>query len=239
MTSVARWVEVHRLAVAGREGGIARDVGGLLGRVWLGRSRFADVARLAGLTLTLGEDARALYQLGWAKDATGDRAAALENYGEALRRYRAAGDRRNEPATLNNIGEVYRGLGDWQRALEYFGRALPILREVGDRGGEAVTPNNIGLVYRGLGDRRRALEFYGQALPMRREVGDRVGEAVTRYNVAMIHRAEGELGRAVAELEQVVELDRQVSHPDLQSDSEMLDRVRRELASSDPGGGSR
>ena len=87
MTSAGRWVEVHRLAVAGREAGIARDAGGRVGRVWLARSRFADVARLAGLTLTLGEDALALYQLGWAKTSTGDRAAALEYYGQALRLY--------------------------------------------------------------------------------------------------------------------------------------------------------
>ena len=104
MTSVVRWVEVHRLAVAGREAGIARDVGGRVGRVWLARSRFADVARLAGLTLTLGEDARAFYQLGWARNATGDRTAALAAYEQALRLYRAAGDRGNEAATLNNIG---------------------------------------------------------------------------------------------------------------------------------------
>ena len=199
MTSVARWVEVHRLAVAGGEAGIARDVGGRVGGVWLARSRFADAARLAGLTLTLGEDARALYQLGWAKNATGDPAAALDAYGQALRLYRAAGDRGNEAGTLSNIGAVYRGLGERQRALEY----------------------------------------YGLALPLAREVGDRTGEAVTRYNVAMIHRAEGELGRAVAELEQVVELDRQLSHPDLQSDTDMLHRVRQEQASSDPGRGSR
>ena len=64
-------------------------------------------------------------------------------------------------------------------------------------------------------------------------------EAVTRFNVAMIRRAEEELGGAVAELEQVVELGRQVSHPDLQSDIEMLGRVREELGSSDPGRGSR
>ena len=126
MTSVARWVEVHRLAVAGREAGIARDVGGRVGRAWLGRSRFADVARLAGLTLTLGEDASAFYQLGWARDATGDPTAALADYGQALRLYRAAGDRGNEAATLNNIGHVYRGLGERQRALEYYGQALPI-----------------------------------------------------------------------------------------------------------------
>ena len=99
--------------------------------------------------------------------------------------------------------------------------------------------NNIGAVYNGLGEWQRALEYFGPALPIRREVGDRAGEAVTRYNVAMIYRARGELGRAVAELEQVVELDRQVGHPDLQSDTEMLLRVRQELAGSDPGRGPR
>jgi tetratricopeptide (TPR) repeat protein len=111
------------------------------------------------------------------------------------------------------------------------------MREVGDRAGEATTLSNIGAVYDGLGERQRALEYYGHALPIAREVGDRAGEAVTRHNVAMIHRAQGELGRAAAELEQVVELDRQVSHPDLQSDTEMLHRLRRELADSnrDPG----
>ena len=195
MTSVARWVEVHRLAVAGREAGIARDVGDRVGRVWLATSRFADTARLAELTLTLGEDARALYQLGWAKTVTGNPAAALEHYGQALRLYRAAGDRANEAATLSNIGLVNRDLGEPQRALEHYAQALPIMREIGDR----------------------------------------AGEAVTRYNMAMIHRDQGDLGRAVAELEQVVELDRQVSRPDLQSDTEMLHRVRQELAGLDPG----
>src|ERR1700733_4751106 len=105
MTSVARWVEVHRLAVAGGGGGGARRVG-------RARSRFADAARLAGLTLTLGEDASALYQLGWAENATGDRTAALEYYGHALRLYRAAGDRGYEAATLSNIGLAYEGLGE-------------------------------------------------------------------------------------------------------------------------------
>ena len=110
---------------------------------------------------------------------------------------------------------------------------------MGDRAGEAVTLDNIGAVYRGLGEPQRALEYFGQALPIRREVGDRAGEAETRYNMAMIHRAGGELDRAVAELEQVVELGRQVGHRDLQSDTEMLHRVREDLASSDPGRGSR
>jgi tetratricopeptide (TPR) repeat protein len=131
---------------------------------------------------------------------------------------------------------VHRDLGEPQRALEYYGLALPIAREVGDRAGEAVTLGNIGAVHRDLGEPLRALEYYGLALPIMREVGDRAGEAVTRYNMAMTHRAQGELDRAVAELEQVVELDRQVSHPRLQADTETLHRVRQELASRDHGG---
>jgi len=48
----------------------------------------------------------------------------------------------------------------------------------------------------------------------------------------MIHRDLGELAEAVAELEQVVDLDRQVQHPDLDSDTAMLDQVRQEHARS-------
>jgi hypothetical protein len=71
------------------------------------------------------------------------------------------------------------------------------------------------------------------ALPIRREIGDRGGEAITRYNLAMIYRDRREMDRAVGELEQVVELDRQVSHPDLASDTAMLERVRQERARID------
>jgi hypothetical protein len=107
VTSVVRWVEVHRLAVAGREAGIAREVGDRIGRVWLARSRFVDVVRLAEQTLTLGEDAGAFYDLGWAKRATGFPVEALAAYEQALRRYRADPDRGNEAATRTSIGLVY------------------------------------------------------------------------------------------------------------------------------------
>ena len=49
--------------------------------------------------------------------------------------------------TLNNIGEVYRGIGKPQKALEDLEKALPISQEVGDRFGVATTLSNIGGVY--------------------------------------------------------------------------------------------
>jgi tetratricopeptide (TPR) repeat protein len=190
MTSLVHWVEVHRLAVAGREPVIARSVGRRVSTVWLRTSRFADVAALARATLTLGPDASALYDLGWALSSTG-----------------------------------------WPRqALACCEQALNLYPEVGDRGGEAVTLTNIGGVYEGWGDRQRALIYFQQALPIAREVGDRAGEATTRYNIAMIHRADRNLDRAIRELELVVDLDRQIEHPDLASDTAELEQVRRERA---------
>jgi hypothetical protein len=46
--TVAQWVEAHRPAVAGREPVIARDAGHRVARVWLPRSRIADVEAVAG-----------------------------------------------------------------------------------------------------------------------------------------------------------------------------------------------
>ena len=125
--------------------------GGRVGRVSLTRSRFADVARLAGLTLTLGEDARAFHQLGWARNATGDRAAALAAYDQALRLHRAAGDRGNEAATLSNIGIVYGSGGAaagagvlWAGVADLSGGWGP------GRGGDHAEQHRRGL--RGLGE---------------------------------------------------------------------------------------
>ncbi len=93
-------------------------------------------------------------------------------------------------------------------------------------------------MYAGLGDRQQALAYYRQALPIRREVGDRAGEAVTLYNIAMIHRGEGHFDKAIGELELVVDLDRQVGHPDLASDTAMLEQLgenEQPLRRADPG----
>ena len=52
---------------------------------------------------------------------------------------------------------------------------------------------------------------------------------MTRYNIAMIHRDAGQFREAVEQLEIVVELDRQVQHPDLASDTAMLTQIRAQL----------
>jgi tetratricopeptide (TPR) repeat protein len=96
-------------------------------------SRFRDVATTASATLTLDADASANYDLGWALGRARSPRDALDHHSAALGLYRAADDRGNEAATLNNIGLVYDALGNRQAALEHYHQALPITRDVGDR----------------------------------------------------------------------------------------------------------
>ncbi|WP_333374309.1 tetratricopeptide repeat protein [Microcoleus sp. N9_B4] len=93
---------------------------------------------------------------------------AIIKYEEALKLYRAVGDRRGEANTLHNVGNVYSGLGEKQKALEYYSQSLALRRAVGDRGGESDTLHNIGFVYSDLGEKQKALEYLNQFLSLMR-----------------------------------------------------------------------
>ena len=134
--------------------------------------------------------------------------------------------------TLVYLARAKRMLSETKDALAHYRTALHLYTEAGDRAGQAVTLNNLGTVYNGLGDRQQALHYFQQALPIREEVGDRAGESVTRYNLAMIYREQGQFAEAVAALRQVVALDKQMQHPDLESDQAVLRQVEQEWRES-------
>ena len=173
-------------------------------------------------------EAKTLDNVGRIYNALGDKKRALEYYLQALPISRDVGDRSVETIALDNIGRVYFDLGDKKRALEYHQRALPIQREVKDLIGEATTLNNIGRVYSTLDDMQQALEYYQQALPIFRELGDRAGEAVAYYNIGMIYRDQGDLDTAIEYIERTVKLDEEIQHPDLESDRQMLEKLKQQ-----------
>ncbi len=102
---------------------------------------------------------------------------------------RSAGNRYDESAFLNDLGNAYAALGEPRRAIELYEQALVILREIGDRRGEGNALGSLGLAYAALGETRRAIELYEQALVIAREIGDRRGEGADL----------GNLGRALAD----------------------------------------
>jgi CHAT domain-containing protein/Tfp pilus assembly protein PilF len=135
-----------------------------------------------------------LYQQGTAESLR----KAIAKFEEALKLYRATGDRNMEASTLSKIGRTYDHLGEKQKALEYHSQSLPLFRAVGDRSEEAVTLNNIGLVYFELGEKQKALEYYSQSLLLKRTIGgDRREEAITLSNIGRVYDDLGEKQKAL------------------------------------------
>jgi CHAT domain-containing protein len=123
--------------------------------------------------------------------------AAIAKHEEALRIYRQIVDRRNEAATLYNIGALYNSLSDRQNALRYYSQALSISRALSDQSGEAQALNSIGTVYRALDELQKALEYCNQSLPIRRAAGDQKGEAATFMNIGGIYHDLGDNQKAL------------------------------------------
>ncbi|MDQ2098722.1 MAG: tetratricopeptide repeat protein [Tychonema bourrellyi B0820] len=127
---------------------------------------------------------------------------AIQKNEEALGIWRKIGDRYQESATLNNIGNTYNSLGDKQKALDYYNQALSLSRTFGEPLNEAHTLYNIGEVYGNQGERQKALDYYNQALSLYRAVKDRAEEAKTLNKVGLVYYNSGEYQKAIDYLNQ-------------------------------------
>lgn len=138
------------------------------------------------------------------------RRKAVEQYGEAVRLMREAGDRRGEAMTLTNTGMVYYGLAEPQKAIEPLDQALTIWREIGDRHLEAIARSISGRVHNLVGEPQKALELYNLAIPVMHEVGDQSAEAVTFMQIGNVYRLFGESQKALDHFDQALPLMRTV-----------------------------
>ncbi|HEY6805285.1 MAG TPA: CHAT domain-containing protein [Pyrinomonadaceae bacterium] len=138
------------------------------------------------------------------------RRKAIEQYAEALRLMRAAGDQRGEGMTLTNIGTVYNLLAEQQKALEYLDQALTIWRAIGDRHLEAITLLINARVNYALGEPQKSLESSLLALPVMRLVEDQSGEAGTFTMIGTVYRLMGEPQQALDHFAQALPLWRAV-----------------------------
>jgi len=166
-------------------------------------------------------DAGLVYQ------AKGEWERAIGYYERSLAIDEKVGDEHGMAPTLNNLGLVYQDKGEWERAIGYYERSLAIWEKVGDEHGMAPTLNNLGLVYQDKGEWERAIGYYERSLAIWEKVGDKMGAATAMYNIALLYEDMERYDEAVELLERVVEIDERVGHPDLESDRETLERVRK------------
>ncbi|WP_165970682.1 tetratricopeptide repeat protein [Actinomadura sp. 6K520] len=133
----------------------------------------------AGAVIEMSRQHRAtwLNNIAAVRVRTGQGAAGIENYRQALSIYRELGARRDEAACLNNIGLWYAEMNREGEALIHFQKALQLSREISERFEMTAALRNIADVNRRAGRYHMALDHYEESLTLARSIGDAYQEA--------------------------------------------------------------
>lgn len=139
-----------------------------------------------------------------AREVNDGRRPALADYQEALKLWRAAGDREKEAMALGALGGLSTSLREHQQALDYFNQALALRRSLKDRKREAGALFNIGRTHQEMKQYKQALEAFHLALPLWREAGDQKEEASVITEIGATQSAAGDQQDALKTFEQAL-----------------------------------
>ena len=101
-----QWLEIHRLAILGKEEKIAVEVAVYLSSYWWQKSRFREVVKTCRDTLEIVEDYRTLHELAKSESNLGEIDKALEHYQQVLKLCPPK-DERQKAATLHQLAGIY------------------------------------------------------------------------------------------------------------------------------------
>lgn len=165
--------------------------------------RGADSARALGKPLPLAD---ALLSVGVALSRSGDHAAGLARYTEALAIYEAQRDDFGTLQVLNNIGIGCKNLGRFDEAVAHLQRAMAMAVAGGDEGSRAVAASNLGEPLARLGRVAEARRVLADAVRGLAHAGYASGETHARVQLGELLFDDGELAAAQAEFEQALAL---------------------------------
>ncbi len=141
-------------------------------------------------------------RLGRISSTLGLKEQTMHYYTDALRLYRAMGDRHGEAGALNHLGTLHENLGLYTQAMSYHQQALHLYREIGDRKGESNSLNGLAWIYYHLGRREEALDYYKRALSIRQEIGHRLGVSDSLDGLSLVYHVLGKQDLALKYTEQ-------------------------------------
>jgi len=157
---------------------------------------FAVHQRALAAAEDVGDQARALLELGRAHARSGAYSEAEEHYGRALRLFRRLGDLPGQARALQELGHHEKRVRRYHDALATYDQVLALGRQLGDRAQEAVALASIGQVQYSLGRRAEAVECYRRAAEILAETGQRVGQGRILNDLGNALQSQGRLDEA-------------------------------------------
>ena len=183
------------------------------------------------------------------KEELGDRAGLANSYGnqalilkawnrldEALALHKQAeriqkelGDRAGLAISYGNQALILKAWDRQDEALSLHKQEEQIYKEVGNRAGLAASYGNQAVILHAWDRLDEALSLHKQEEQICKEVGSRSGLINCHWNMGVLYRNKEQHDAALKYLRSAIELEKQLSHPDLEQDQRYLAAYLEEL----------
>ncbi|MBD2560118.1 tetratricopeptide repeat protein [Nostoc linckia FACHB-391] len=207
----AQMLEIHRLALLGKDGEIAAKIASSLAEYLRNQSRFREVTHLCKSTLEITKNHSVLKEIAYCEHQMGEVDQALNYYEQALNLCPAE-DEQELASIYHCLGMLKANKGEVDEAIALYNHSLEIKERIGDVQGKAATLNNLAMIYANRGEVEQAIVLYNQSLEIKERIGDVQGKAATLHNLASIYADKGEVEQAIALFNQSLEITERIGN---------------------------
>ncbi|WYM03593.2 MAG: tetratricopeptide repeat protein [Gloeotrichia echinulata CP02] len=202
-------LEIHRLALRGKEEKIAVEIAGKLAHSWQSKSRFREAVKLCKSTLEIAENYSVLHGLARSEKELGEVIKAQKYYQQALDSCPAE-DKKEKAAIIHNLGNLKANRGEIEEAIALYQQSLALFEQIGNVQGKAATLHQLGSLKANRGEIEEAIALYQQSLALKEQIGDVEGKAATLHCLGMLKANRGEIEEAIALYQQSLALKEQI-----------------------------
>ncbi|WP_414573398.1 tetratricopeptide repeat protein [Nostoc sp. CCY 9925] len=210
-TTEGQGLEIHRLALLGKDEDIAEKMANSLAIYLRNQSRFREAVHLCKSTLEITKNHSVLREIAYCERQMGEVDQALNHYQQALNLCPAE-DERELSSIYHDLGILKASKGEVDEALALYNQSLEITQRIGDVQGKAATLHELAIFYENKGEVDEALALFNQSLEIKERIGNILGKAATLHRLGMIYEKKGEVDQAIALYNQSLEITQRIGN---------------------------
>ncbi|MGF1986956.1 MAG: tetratricopeptide repeat protein [Nostoc sp. ZfuVER08] len=204
-------LEIHRLALLGKDGEIAVKIASSLAEHLRNQSRFREATHLCKSTLEITKNHSVLKEIAYCEHQMGEVDRALTYYQQALNLCPAE-DEQELASIYHCLGMLKANKGEVDEAIALYNQSLSIKERISYVQGIAATLHELGRMYANKGDVEQAIALYNQSLSIKERIGYVQGIAATLHELGRIYANKGDVEQAIALFNQSLEITERIGN---------------------------
>ncbi|MEJ6486921.1 tetratricopeptide repeat protein, partial [Nostoc punctiforme UO1] len=215
----AQDLEIHRLALLGKDEKILAEIASSLANRLSLESRFREAISLCKSTLEITKNYRVIREIAFCEHQMGEVDRALNYYEQALNLCPTE-DERELALIYHYLGILKADKGEVNEAIALYNQSLEIAERIGNVQDKAATLHYLGNIYANKGDVDEAIALYNQSLEIAERIGNVQSKVTTLYQLGNIYANKGDVDEAITLYNQSLEIAERIG--DVQSKAATL-----------------